>query len=47
MIKTISEMHQSEIELNPTINLVDTGSKNEIKVASVLQLQPQKVARQG
>ena len=44
MIKAISEVHRSEIEIDPKINLVDTGSKNEIKVTAVLQLQPQKVA---
>ena len=36
-------MHRSEIEINPKIDLVDTGSKKKIKVAAILQLQPQKV----
>ena len=40
--KTISEA-RSEIEIDPDINLVDTGSKNEIKVPAILQLQPQNV----
>ena len=37
-------MHRSEIEINPKIDLVDAGSKNEIRFSTVLQLQPQKVA---
>ena len=37
-------MHRSEIEIDPKTVLVDTGSINEIKVSTVLQLQPQKVA---
>ena len=44
MIKTIREVHRSEIKIDPNIDLVDTGSKNGIKVAPMLQLQPQKVA---
>ena len=44
MIKTISEVHRSEIKIDPNIDLVDTGSKNGIKVAPMLPLQPQKVA---
>ena len=30
--------------IDPKIDLVDTGSKNEIKVPTVLQLQPEEVA---
>ena len=37
-------MHRSEIEIDPKIKLVDAGTKNEIKVSTVLQLQPEKVA---
>ena len=37
-------MHISEIEIEQKIDLVDIGSKNEINVFTVLQLQPQKVA---
>ena len=37
-------MHISEIEIEQKIDLVDIGSKNEINVSTVLQLQPQKVA---
>ena len=40
----MSEEHGSEVEIDPNIDLVDTGSKNKIKVAAMLQLQPQKVA---
>ena len=43
-IKTISEVHRSEIETDSKIDIVDVGSKNEIKVAAMLQLQLQKVA---
>ena len=43
-MKTISELHRTEIEIDPKIDLLDTGSKNEMKVSTVLQLQPQKVA---
>ena len=37
-------MHRSEIEIDRKIDLADTGSKNEIKVSTVLQLQPQNFA---
>ena len=37
-------MQRKGIEIDPKVDLVDTGSKNEIKVSAVLQLQPQKVA---
>ena len=40
----MSEEHGSEVEIDPNIDLADTGSKNKIKVAAMLQLQPQKVA---
>ena len=46
-INTISEVLRSEIEIDPKIDLVDKKSKNEIKVAAMLQLQPQKVALQS
>ena len=36
-------MHRSEIEIDPKIDLLDIESKTEIKVAAMLQLQPQKV----
>ena len=37
-------MHRSAIQIDRKIDLLDTGSKNEIKVSTVLQLQPQNVA---
>ena len=37
-------MHRNEIEIDSKTNLVDTGNKNEIKVAAMLQLQLQNVA---
>ena len=37
-------MHRSEIEIDSKIDIVDVGSKNEIKIAAMLQLQLQKVA---
>ena len=46
-INTISEVLRSEIEIDPKIDLVDKKSKNEIKVAAMLQLQPHKVALQS
>ena len=42
-MKIISEVHRIETEIDPKINLVDTGSKKLIKVATMLQLQPLKV----
>ena len=42
-MKTISEVHRRQKEINPNIYLVDTGSKNW-KVAAMLQLQRQNVA---
>ena len=38
-------MHRSETEIDLKIDLVDTGSKYETKVSTVLQAQLQKVAR--
>ena len=33
-IKTINEVHRSEIEIDPKIDLLDIESKTEIKVAA-------------
>ena len=40
-IKTISEVHRNETEIDSKIDLVNNGSENEIKVAAMLQLQRQ------
>ena len=36
-------MHRNKTEIDSKIDLVDNGTENEIKVATMLQLQCQKV----
>ena len=42
-MKTISEVHRNERQIDSKIELVDDGSENEIKFSAMLQLQRQKV----
>ena len=42
-MKTISEVHRNERQIDSKIELVDDGNENEIKFPAMLQLQRQKV----